>query len=136
MNIHPQLLRRLAAALVALWYLLVYTHLASFALAQAEVAGGQRTCCCIGTGHADACALPDEDLGCHSPRPTSCLFAAPCGGELPAAPQTDTLTWPHLAATASSLQPLLASGGLGLPQLSPAFSHLPPPPDKVPKRRA
>jgi hypothetical protein len=129
--------RRPGAALAAFWYLLVYTHLVSLALAQVGPPAQAGTCCCAAPGQGICCAspaaLPDESMGCRGPRPLSCLFAAPCGGELPAAPQTDALTWPHLAASASGLQPLPASFGAGLPQVSSAFSLLPAPPDKVPK---
>jgi hypothetical protein len=142
--------RPLGAALATLWYLLVYTHLASYALTGVGLGRPSQACCCAAdtrggapccskarTGHDANCTLPDEDLGCRGPRPnmaTSCMFAAPCGGELPAAPQTAALTWPHLAATTLALQPHLGSLGLGLPEVAPCFSLLPAPPDKVPKQ--
>ncbi|MCC7265514.1 MAG: hypothetical protein IT369_23660 [Candidatus Latescibacteria bacterium] len=139
--------RPLGAALAALWYLLVYTHLASYALAQFAPSDPARTCACgamaggscCSPGRAAAdpnCALPDEGMGCHGPRsaPSACLYAAPCGGELPATPQSEALTWPHLAAATLALQPRLGSLGLGLPEVAPCFSLLPVPPDKVPKQ--
>ncbi len=142
--------RRLGAALTALWYLLVYTHLASLALARiGPVEGGQGCSCagmasggscgCVSRGaNADACGLAGEPMGCRGPRtaPASCLFAAPCADELPATPQTDNLTWPHLAACACGFAPRLSSTGLDLPRLSASFSLASAPPEQVPKTHA
>lgn len=143
---------RLGAALVGLWYLLVYTHLAALALAHFAPPESGRACCCAASGrsghsccdpaggaHADQCSLPDESLGCHGPRVgagTVCLLAGGCEDELPAAPQTDALTWPHLAATAYALQPRLHAADLTFGTASPSFSHISIPPDKVPKHLA
>lgn len=75
-------------------------------------------------------------MGCPGPRSGAgvvFLLAGGCGDELPAAPQTDALTWPHLAATTYSLQPRLQTGDLNSNGPSPSFSLISTPPDKVPK---
>jgi len=141
--------RRPGAALAALWYVLVYTHLVSLSLAAFAPAAATMACSC-GAGAGGSCcsmkgaagdgdgALPDESMGCHGPRslPSACLFAAPCRSELPAAPQTETQTWPHLAARPLALQPRLASDRLELPRISPSFSLFSRPPEKVPKHHS
>ncbi len=140
--------RPLGAALAACWYLLVYTHLASFALARLEPARGEQACscaamaggnsCCSLSHDAGACALPDENMGCRGPRtiPASALLAAPCGGELPAGPQTNALTWPHLAGGGCALQPAQETPAQPSFFTQTSYSLRPTPPDKVPKQLA
>ena len=154
MTMNPTFTRRwplrLGAALTGLWYFLVYTHLTALALAHFAPQGGA-VCCCSATGKgarsccskagggANACSLPDEGEGCHGPRNhtgTACLLAGGCEDELPAAPQIDALTWPHLAATTLSLQPRLSIITAHHPSNVQPYSLAPSPPDQVPKHSA